>query len=282
MSYQTTLEILADPTRRTLVERLRGGPLPVGRLAAGLPVSRPAVSKHLRLMKEAGVVRMTENGTRNFYDRERHQELLRTRPRQPRRSAALPRPLLGRIAGELQASSRVIQQERTDTMSNGAAGVAAAHKSETAVRKSVTVDVDRERAFAVFTEGFDTWWMRSHHIGAVDMDVAVIEPREGGRWYERGVDGTECDWGHVMAWEPPARIVLAWQINAGWQYDPSLVTEVEVTFTEDGPRRTRVDLEHRHLDRMGEAAEQMRGVFDSDAGWSGLLRLYADRANTAE
>lgn len=147
-----------------------------------------------------------------------------------------------------------------------------------AVRRSVTVEVDRERAFAVFTEGMGSWWIRSHHIGAADMETAVIEPRAGGRWYERGVDGTECEWGHVVVWDPPARVVLAWQIDAQWRYDPSLVTEVEVAFTDVGPSRTRVDLVHRHLDRMGDAAAQIRAVFESDGGWSGLLGSFAAQA----
>ena len=151
--------------------------------------------------------------------------------------------------------------------------------SETSVRRSVTVEVDRERAFAVFTDGLDTWWMRSHHIGSADMDVAILEPRQGGRWYERGIDGSECDWGYVISWEPPGRIVLAWQINGEWKYDPSLVTEVEVTFTEESEARTRVDLEHRHLDRLGDAASPIRAVFESDNGWAGLLRRYADQAH---
>jgi uncharacterized protein YndB with AHSA1/START domain len=153
--------------------------------------------------------------------------------------------------------------------------------SETSIRRSVTVDVDREHAFAVFTEGFDTWWMRSHSIGAADMDTAIIEPRAGGRWYEKGVDGTECDWGHVIAWEPPARLVLAWQINGQWRFDPELVTEVEVTFTAESGSRTRVDLEHRNLDRFGGAATEIRTIFESDGGWPGLLRLYADRAQAS-
>jgi uncharacterized protein YndB with AHSA1/START domain len=166
-------------------------------------------------------------------------------------------------------------------MSDLRGGMADVEASHTAVRKSVTVDVDRQRAFAVFTEGFDSWWMRSYHIGQAEMDVAIIEPRAGGRWYERGVDGTECDWGRVMAWEPPARVVLAWQIDSRWQYDPSLVTEVEVVFTEEAPGRTRVDLEHRYLDRMGDAAAQMRAVFDSDGGWTALLRGFAARAEAS-
>jgi uncharacterized protein YndB with AHSA1/START domain len=165
-------------------------------------------------------------------------------------------------------------------MNNHEPGVTTARESDTSVHKSVTVEVDRERAFAVFTDGFDTWWNRSHHIGEAELDVAVIEPHEGGRWYERGVDGTECDWGHVIAWDPPDRVVLAWQLNAQWAYDPALVTEVEVTFTEEGPLRTRVDLVHRHLDRMGDAAA-MRAIFEGPQAWSGLLRSYADAVTAA-
>lgn len=158
-------------------------------------------------------------------------------------------------------------------------GASLAGTKETSVQRSIDVDVDRERAFTVFTDGIDTWWMRSHHIGAVDMDAAIVEPRVGGRWYERGVDATECDWGHVITWDPPSRIVLAWQINENWQYDPQLITEVEVTFTEVGPARTRVDLEHRHLERLGDAASMIRGVFESENGWAGLLRLYSEQAH---
>lgn len=163
-------------------------------------------------------------------------------------------------------------------MGKGREGAVTAVQNEVTVRKSVTVDVDRERAFAVFTEGFDTWWIRSHHIGEAELEVAVIEPREGGRWYERGVDGTECDWGHVITWDPPAGLVLAWQLDGSWRYDPSLVTEVEVTFTEETPTRTRVDLEHRHIERMGEPAEEARAAFESESGWRGLLQRYAVQA----
>lgn len=166
-------------------------------------------------------------------------------------------------------------------MSDRERGVVAAPDTETVVRRSVTVEVGRERAFAVFTDGLDSWWTRSHHIGAAEMEVAVLEPREGGRWYEKGVDGSECDWGHVLTWDPPRRLVLAWQINGRWQYDPALVTEVEVTFTEKSATRTRVDLEHRHLDRMGPAADQVRRVFESPDGWPGLLRRFTERAGAA-
>lgn len=106
------------------------------------------------------------------------------------------------------------------------------------------------------------------------MADVVIEPRVGGRWYEVGVDGSECDWGRVLAYEPPHRIVLAWQLDAQWRYDPELVTEVEVRFSavEGG---TLVELEHRNLERYGAAAEQVRSAIDSDGGWPRELRLFA-------
>jgi hypothetical protein len=150
-----------------------------------------------------------------------------------------------------------------------------------AVRKTVTVECGQERAFAVFTDGFGTWWNRDHHIGKAELDDAYIEPKAGGRWYERGVDGSECDWGHVIVWEPPGRIVLAWQLNAEWDYDPNLVTELEITFVDEGDGRTRVELEHRNLERMGAKAKEVRDAVDSDSGWNGLLQSYARVANGA-
>lgn len=146
------------------------------------------------------------------------------------------------------------------------------------VRIAIVVDVPREHAFTVFTERFDAWWPRGHHIGAAAMAAAVIEPREGGRWYERGIDGSEAVWGSVLAWEPPARLVLAWQINGQWEYDDALVTELEVTFTAEGEGRTRVELEHRYLKRFGADADEMRGQFSGEGGWTGLLQLFAGEA----
>ena len=112
-----------------------------------------------------------------------------------------------------------------------------------------------------------------------EMEEAVMEPRQGGRWYERDVDGSECSWGKVLVWEPPSRLVLAWQITGEWAYDEELLTEVEVRFVPEGPDRTRVELEHRGLDAYGDAMEQMRDQFDS--GWPGILQGFGAAAASA-
>jgi uncharacterized protein YndB with AHSA1/START domain len=145
------------------------------------------------------------------------------------------------------------------------------------VRKTLTVAASPTRAFEVFTAGFDRWWPRSHSIGESPLKTAVIEPRQGGRWFGLLENGTEAEWGDVLAWEPPRRLVLAWRIGANWQYDAALLTEVEITFTPEG-EGTRVDFEHRHLERMGEGAEAVRASFESEGGWTGLLKMFADEA----
>src|SRR5437868_15135478 len=120
------------------------------------------------------------------------------------------------------------------------------------VRKVVSVNAPPAVAWRVFTERMATWWpLAIFKIGKTKAVDAVIEPRVGGRWYERGEDGSTCDWGSVLAWEPPGRLVLSWDITADWQFDPALKTEIEVRFIAEGPARTRVELEHRGLDRYG-------------------------------
>ena len=127
---------------------------------------------------------------------------------------------------------------------------------ETAIRpvhKSVTVKASAERAFRIFTEGVDTWWPRAHHIGKSPMKKAVIEGRAGGRCFTEQIDGTDCDWGQVLVWEPPHRLVMAWQVTPAWDYEPDVAksSEVVVRFTPELDGSTRVDLEHRHLERHG-------------------------------
>jgi len=150
---------------------------------------------------------------------------------------------------------------------------------DTAVRHSITVAAPQEKAFAVFTEGFDRWWPRSHKIGPEALEQAVLEGREGGRWYERDTDGSECEWGKVLVWEPPSRLVLAWQITGEWAYDADLLTEVEVTFVADGPNRTVVEVQHRGLEAYGDQEDEMRRQFNSPGGWSSLLEAFAEAAS---
>ena len=150
------------------------------------------------------------------------------------------------------------------------------------VRKSVRVGAQPQRAFKIFTDGMGRWWPKSHHIGAADLDALVIEPKAGGRWYERGVDGSECDVGRVLVWEPPARLVLAWQLTADFKFDAGLITEVEVRFIAEGANATRVELEHRNLERYGERADGFRTTIDSTEGWSGLLQLFKQTAEQDE
>ena len=148
------------------------------------------------------------------------------------------------------------------------------------VRKSITVRVGVERAFDVFTAGFDSWWPRSHHIGKSPLARAVIEGRVGGRCYNQQTDGTDCPWGQVTAWEPPKRLVIAWMITAQWQYDPDLgkASEVEIVFTPEPGGMTRVDLEHRHFSRMGAGWETMREGVGAEGGWGSLMQLFASEA----
>jgi uncharacterized protein YndB with AHSA1/START domain len=151
------------------------------------------------------------------------------------------------------------------------------------LRKVVSVKAPPEIAWRVFTEKMGTWWpLATHKIGKAKAVDAVIEPRVGGRWYERDDDGSTCDWGRVLAWEPPSRLVLSWEISADFQYDPNLHTEVEVRFVTEGKDGTRVELEHRYLDRYGARRDQVRRIFDSDAGWKGLLEAFAARASEGE
>jgi uncharacterized protein YndB with AHSA1/START domain len=149
------------------------------------------------------------------------------------------------------------------------------------VRKSVRVAAPLAEAFAVFTDGIGGWWPKTHHIGASALDRPIIEPRPGGRWYQRGVNGEECEVGKVLVWEPPARLVLAWQLGADFKFDRQLITEVEVRFIADGDNATRVELEHRHLERLGDRADALRRQIDAPGGWGALLDLFSRSAAQA-
>ena len=142
------------------------------------------------------------------------------------------------------------------------------------VRKTVRVAVAPQKAFDVFTTGMGKWWLAEHSILKVPRESVTVEPRQGGRWYETGTDGSQCQWGYVIAWEPPTRVVLAWQIDGAWQFNPKFLTELEVHFVPDGANGTRVELEHRNLQAYGEAAEAMRTALEGNEGWGAELAAF--------
>ena len=150
--------------------------------------------------------------------------------------------------------------------------------SDTSIQNSIVVDAPIERAFAVFTDDFGSFKPREHNMLQVDIAETVFEPREGGRIYDRGIDGSECHWARVLAYEPPNRIVFSWDISPHWQVETDLekASEVEVHFTAETPERTRVELEHRNLDRHGTGWEGLRDGVDSEGGWPLYLQRYAD------
>ena len=139
------------------------------------------------------------------------------------------------------------------------------------VRKQLVVKASQSRTFAVFTSQMSRWWPATHSILQSPLKECIVEPRPGGRWYSVGEDGSSCQTGYVIAWQPPQALVLAWQINAEWRYDPELVTEVEVKFIAEGEHSTRIELEHRYLERMGERAADARNSVDSPGGWGAIL-----------
>jgi uncharacterized protein YndB with AHSA1/START domain len=153
--------------------------------------------------------------------------------------------------------------------------------TETSVRTAIAVDAPIARAFSVFTDGIATWWPPEHHILEAELAEMVFEPYVGGNVYDRGVDGSECRWARVLAYDPPHRVVFSWDINTQWQIetDHQKTSEVEVRFTPEGPDRTYVELEHRNLDRHGEGWEQMRDAVGSPNGWN--LQPFADAAGAA-
>ncbi len=148
----------------------------------------------------------------------------------------------------------------------------------TSVNRSITVEAPIETAFEVFTQGIETWWNPDHHILQAPLREMVFEPRVGGHIIDRGIDGSECRWSRILAYEPPGRVVFSWDINLAWQIesDPEKTSEIEVVFTAEGPDRTQVSLEHRHIDRHGEGWETMRGAVGSEGGWN--LKRFAQAA----
>ena len=152
--------------------------------------------------------------------------------------------------------------------------------SDTATRHSIVVEAPIERAFSVFTDGFGTFKPREHNMLQVEIAETVFEPHVGGNIYDRGVDGSECRWARVLAYEPPDRVVFSWDISPQWQIETDLdkTSEVEVRFIAEASDRTRVELEHRNLDRHGPGWEAERDGVAGDGGWPLYLARFAEQA----
>jgi len=129
-----------------------------------------------------------------------------------------------------------------------------------------------------------SWWPPTHHIGKTPFTEIVVDPRAGGRWFERDADGAECDWGRVLVYDPPKRLVVSWHLQSDWSFDanPTRASEVVFEFFDEGPEKTRLEFEHRHLERHGEGWEKIRAGIDSPGGWTGLLAQYEQFVGTKQ
>ncbi len=248
--WARSLEALGDPTRRALFEMLCRRPHSVGELADAVPVSRPAVSQHLKVLKDAGLVADRAAGTRRIY---------RVAPTGVEQLRAYVEGLWDTaLAGFASAV-----EEEAHTMSTENTVIAP-------VRKSVVVGAPVELAFRIFTERLGEWWpLSTHSIG--EAVAATVEPRAGGRVYETHADGTEADWGVVSVWEPPRRFAMEWKVNP----DAAAPTVIAIRFSDvDGG--TQVDLEHSHWERLGPDGAETRNQYDE--GWDVVLDGYTGLA----
>jgi uncharacterized protein YndB with AHSA1/START domain len=151
--------------------------------------------------------------------------------------------------------------------------------TDTSVTTSIVVEAPIEKAFSVFTDDIGSWWTPEHHILQAELKEMVFEPRVGGHIIDRGVDGSECAWARVLAYDPPNRLVFSWDVSPQWQLqtDHTRTSEVEVRFVAESPARTRVELEHRNLDLHGDGWNTMRDAVGAPDGWGHGLQRYADR-----
>jgi DNA-binding transcriptional ArsR family regulator/uncharacterized protein YndB with AHSA1/START domain len=249
---------LGDPTRRAIFEQLVERPCAVGELAEELPVSRPAVSQHLKVLKDAGLVAGRQAGKHRIYQVDPD-------------GLAVLRAELDRFWNKTLTTYKTVVEQPAEEM------LMSTQAATTSVRASIEVAAPIERAFDVFTADFGRFKPAEHNLLGSEIAETVFEPRVGGYLYDRGADGSECRWARVLAYEPPHRLVLSWDISPHWQIetDPARTSEWEVRFTAETPGRTRVEIEHRHLDRHGEGWEGLRQGVAGDQGWPLYLQRYA-------
>ena len=250
------IDALTDPGRREVLEQLIQGPRTAAQLATQLAAPAPVLSEWLETLRGAGLV--AED-----------------------RSSPLP---------TYQVNSKGVEELRgyleriANLPSAEISGVPVGRRSpqpldpEThfLVRREIQLHRSQDEAFQLFTAGMGDWWPLGRcHFGQVAPVTVVLEPRTGGRWYERGEDGSESPWGETLVFEPSRRVVMSWRVDPDWHYDPAVRTEVEVTFVPDGPAACRVQLEHRSLEQLGADAARLQATFDAEDGWTELLRHFA-------
>ena len=151
-------------------------------------------------------------------------------------------------------------------------------------RKTIRIEVPIEVAFRVFADRMGAWWPASHHVGGTPFKDILIDHRAGGRWHEINAKGEECVWGTVVVWEPPRKVVLSWHLQPDWTFsaDMAKASEVALEFVSEGPQATRVEFEHRHLERHGAGWENLREQVGSEAGWPAILNLYVNMAQGSQ
>jgi DNA-binding transcriptional ArsR family regulator len=252
------LGLFGDSTRRTIFTLLGHGPSSVAELAARMPISRPAVSQHLTLLKSCGLVRSRAEGTRRIYelDRDRAEALVDHLHR-----VAFPWPPM---------------RQRRPPAETGA-GVAGGTVAPLVA--SAMVHAEQDRSFTTFTAGLGSWWPLGFHLGATEPAGVSIEPWTGGRWYEWTTDGSEHTWGRIMTWGRPRLLVATWEIDGTWRPDPdpSHASEIAVRFRPAGRRRTAVDIGHRGFDRLVGGVD-VRQALAVGATWDLLLARFARSA----
>lgn len=251
------LDALTDPGRREVLEVLAAGPRTAAQLATELAAPGPVLTMWLETLRGAGLVAedCTEASTTYQVNSKGVEELRDYLERVANLPSAEVKglPVKRRLADIIELDARFL------------------------VRREVQMHCDQARAFQIFTAGMGTWWpLGRHHFSEVPAVTVILEPGLGGRWFERGDDGSESPWGAVLVWEPPRRVVLNWRVGADWRYDPALRTEVEVIFIPEDHSSSRVHIEHRSLEQVGPRAAGLQATFDAEDGWTELLRRFSE------
>ncbi|HVB14885.1 MAG TPA: SRPBCC domain-containing protein [Candidatus Dormibacteraeota bacterium] len=251
------IDALTDPGRREVLDQLVEGPRSAAQLATELAAPEPVLAEWLATLAGAGLVGEDRSSlpTRYHVNGKGVEEL---------------RDYLERIANLPSAEISGVPVERHSP---------ATAQSETRflVHRELPLHCSQAEAFQRFTAGMGDWWpLGLHHFGRAPAVTVVMEPHAGGRWYERGDDGSEFPWGETLVFEPSRRVVLSWRVGSDWHYDPSVRTEIEIIFVADSPSACRLRLEHRCVDQIGDDAVRLLATFDGQDGWTELLRRYSE------